>query len=47
MTQPYKMYRFRCRNGHSAHEWTGSKTHSNCPVCGKWCQNNGKYTPYS
>ncbi len=47
MTQPYKMYRFRCRNGHATHEWTNSTPHSHCPICHKYCQNYGKYTPYS
>ncbi len=45
--QPYKMYRFKCSNGHLKHDWTGPEPHSNCPKCGKLCQNYGKYTPYS
>lgn len=46
MPQPYKMYRFKCSDGHSTHKWTDNEHKSYCPKCNKYCQNYGKYTPY-
>ena len=47
MTQPYKMYRFHCKNNNCKHEWTGDELEAHCPKCLTLNQNKGKYTPYS
>lgn len=43
---PYKMYKFKCKKGHSLQEWTGATSISNCPSCGRVVKKFGKYNPY-